>query len=98
MVYQINCCICDKIYTGESYRPVWHRMKEHLQQSNIKDLVVRHFDQHHPQERINFKWQILHHQLQDVNRRKVMEAIYIRRANIEILMNGCVGRELPFEL
>ena len=41
-IYQINCSFCKQIYIGESFRPVWQRIKEH-ELSNKRDAIAQHF-------------------------------------------------------
>jgi len=98
IVYKISCCFCPKVYIGETYRLASQRIKEHLQEFNDKDLVVKHFHSNHPGAQIKFSWSILHRNLRNLNIRKTMEAIYINRTPKEELMNGCCGRELPFQV
>ena len=98
-IYQINCSFCNQIYIGESFRPVWQRIKEHEQLSNKRDAVAQHFLSAHPSKSsISVSWYLLHRNLPTTSTRKTLESIYINRVDPDKLMNNCVGRELPFRM
>ena len=53
VVYEIECCICKKVYIGETGRTIKQRILEHTSQNS--SLVKLHMDEHKTNN-TNFKW------------------------------------------
>ena len=90
--------MCSKVYVGETSRPTIQRLKEHKMTNNKNDAVIQHFSRHHSGYEIMFDWEILHYNLNNVKKRKILESMYIKRVPPDTIMNGCTGYELPFNL
>ena len=95
IVYQITCS-CENTYIGETGRPLQARIKEHqhsVRTNNLKSALSEHIDSH-PSHSINWENIItLNVNQNNVIKRKIMEAIQIRRHKPKL--NRDKGAELP---
>ena len=91
VIYEINCSICHKIYIGETQRMIRSRLNEHIFLQNTDSSVKYHFRQEHPNVPVSISWRILHGGLPNYRQRKTLEAMYIKKANPDLLMNYCNG-------
>ena len=91
VIYQISCKLCNKLYIGETCRPISYRLKEHCNKTNSTSAVAQHFVTQHENADISIEWTILHKYLPNQNQRLFLEAKYISRVDRCKLMNGCVG-------
>ena len=94
LIYKIVCNLCNAVYIGESCRCIKSRIKEHLSQDS--SAVHQHFKNDHRQKPC-ISWSILHRGLNNTQKRRSLEAIYIGRHNGS-LMNGCQGYYVDFKI
>ena len=93
VVYRVDCNLCDMIYIGETQRMIKTRILEHLNPNNNTSHVIQHAKNVH-NGHIDFKWCLLHTGLHFTNKRRTLEAFYIRKIPGHLLMNGCRGINL----
>ena len=94
-VYKIDCRHCHLIYIGESSRTIGSRLTEHIRMQ--KHTVYVHLATHKKSPSLgDISWEVLHHDIQAFNTRKIVEALEIRKHENNII-NGCMGRVLSID-
>ena len=94
VIYQIECQICRQIYIGETQRMIKSRINEHMFLNFSNSAVRDHFTSDHPNSEISVKWKILHFNVRHFQKRLVLESMYIKSVNPNVLMNNCNGAYL----
>ncbi|VDP17795.1 unnamed protein product [Heligmosomoides polygyrus] len=84
VVYKVVCVSCEEFYIGETARPLWKRMDEHVRAlRNPQSYPDNPFSKHHtlkhtrePPPQLRFS--IFHKNLADPVERKIKEALEIK--------------------
>ena len=89
-IYQVTCCICpgEVRYQGETERPLYHRIKEHLRAArnpatHPNNAIGQHHADKHPGSEPQVTVAILDCKRKTVER-KMSEALYIHKHNPEL--------------
>ncbi|EYC22539.1 hypothetical protein Y032_0017g3411 [Ancylostoma ceylanicum] len=79
VIYQIECLICHATYIGETGRPLYVRINEHLASKRRRSLVTplgKHRHEDHSGDDFDVRCTILAHE-PDISARKTLEAFWI---------------------
>ena len=88
-VYKIKCSHCNTVSIGEISRTIGSRIKEHIRM--VKQTVYSRLINHNK----DVSWEILDRSIHDFRRRKIIEALEIRK-HLNVT-NNCIGRTLNLD-